>query len=136
MSLSDCEKCWDTPCTCAGSPGALAVVARAFGFDSKDGSANALGAKQLHIALWDRWAQSILDAYTLKFGIVWAATPILGSLTGQWVMRSITMLDDRSAPSPFGARIDLATRLWKADPSLGGPPTNLPCDAPDESAAG
>lgn len=136
MSLSDCEKCWDTPCTCAGSPGALATVARAFGFDSKDGSSNALGAKQLHIALWDRWAQSILDAYTEKYDITWAAIPVPGSAVGQWIMRSVLLLDDRSAPSPHGARIDLATRLWRSDPSLGGPPTNLPCDAPTSEAPG
>ena len=130
MSLSDCEKCWDTPCTCAGSPVALAIVARAFGFDSKDGSADATGAKALHIALWDRWAQGILDAYTAKYDITWAAVPVEGAASERWVMKAMALIDDRTAPSPHGARIDLATRLWRVEPSLGPPATDLPCDAP------
>lgn len=128
MALSDCQTCWETPCGCAGSPAALARVARAFGFESKEGSPDDTGVKALHMALWDRWAQGVLDAYTDKYDITWAAIPVPGSRTGEWVMRSMIQLDDRTAPSPYGARIDLATRLWKAEPSLGGPPTDLPCN--------
>lgn len=36
MSLSDCARCWDTPCTCDGSAYAFAKVLREFGFKVQD----------------------------------------------------------------------------------------------------